>query len=178
MTSVSSKTWNCSWNVFFVPFSCIADKGEFISKYLLQLAIAICLFASIQKYVFAMCGCPYDYTLYHVTLLLLINQNSKHILTLFHMTTTGRIPFLLLINFVRQKLGHREKHLTTFFPKFSNEENRVSPLVTGPDLTQHRSIDDEWRWRSELEWVSERMNEWIHKRSFPWKQMHNFSEEG
>lgn len=48
----------------FVPFSCIADKGEFISNYSLQLAIAICLFASIEKYVFAMCGYPYDYALY------------------------------------------------------------------------------------------------------------------
>lgn len=48
----------------FVPFSCIADKGEFISNYSLQLTIAICLFASIKKHVFAVCGCPYDYTLY------------------------------------------------------------------------------------------------------------------
>lgn len=68
------------------------------------------------------------------------------------MVTIERISFSVLVKFEGQKFGHREKRLTKFFPKCSSVENRVSPLVTGPDLTENRSVDNEWRWRNELEW--------------------------
>ena len=49
VTSVSSKTRDCSWIVLCTPpLLCVADRSEFNSYYLLQLAIT-CLYASMEK---------------------------------------------------------------------------------------------------------------------------------
>jgi hypothetical protein len=54
VTSLSSKTWNYFWNMFFMSFPGVVDQHELTLDYSSQLSIVICLYASMEKYVFAM----------------------------------------------------------------------------------------------------------------------------
>jgi hypothetical protein len=63
------KTWDFPWNVF-VPLPDVTDRGECTSDYSIQLAIVICLYASMEKHVLLCAAClshvvcPYDWILY------------------------------------------------------------------------------------------------------------------
>ena len=57
MTSVSSRHGIIlPWKCVFMLLPGVADRSGFVSDYSLQLAIVICLYASMEKHGFAMCG--------------------------------------------------------------------------------------------------------------------------